>query len=536
MKLNRMGNLSGKASVAFFLVFAIALTFISRDAVSTMVQSWQQEEYSHGYLIPLLSLVMFLNRGAKATFTPRTAWAGTLIVTLGILAQFGVQFAGINGVSPELYLVSFIGMIALFWGTQSLRVWAAPLALLFFCAPLPKFMFYTLSFDMQMLSSSLGTKILMLLDVPVFQDGNIIDLGGYQLQVAEACSGIRYLFPLMGLSFLLATMYKTTFWKRALVFVSAIPIAIFMNGLRIAVIGITVDRWGQAMAEGLLHEFEGWIVFAGCTVLLLLEVTLLQKFGNRGSLNFDDLRIPSLKNVPAPALGTSTWVCATVLCASVTISIILPPFLENYLKPIPLQQPMASFPLQLGDWAGQPQTMDAKSQAILGTSEYFIGDYTHNNEPTVNIYMLYYPQQDSTSNQAIHSPSICVPAGGWTVDQKTISPLILDKAQQLTVNKMLISKGREKEIVYYWFVQDGTPVWSPNLSKFVQIRNAITTGRTDGAMIRIVTRVSDNETEQAAEQRMLAFMNNALPVANAFLFPQSIGAVAPHATDNAPKD
>ena len=360
----------------------------------------------------------------------------------------------------------------------------------------------------------------MLIDVPVYQDGNIIDLGGYQLEVAEACNGIRYLFPLLGLSFLLATLYRTSFWKRALVFVSAIPITIFMNGLRISIIGITVDHWGRLMAEGLLHEFEGWIVFAGCTAVLMLEVTLLQKFGDKGTLNFDDLRLPSLKNVPLPALGKPTWFCAALLFAAMVVSVLLPPFLENHLRPIPLQQPMASFPLQLGDWTGQPENLDTRSLAILGTNDYFIGDYTQANSPTVNLYMLYYPQQDSTSNQAIHSPSICVPAGGWNIDQKTIKTVTLDNGQQLTVNKMLVSKMQAKQIVYYWFVQDGTPVWDPNLSKLVQIKNAVTTGHTNGAMLRVVTAQTAEETEMATEQRMIAFMNVTLPIANQFMFPK----------------
>lgn len=104
--------------------------------------------------------------------------------------------------------------------------------------------------------------------IPVFLEGNIIDLGVYQLQVVEACSGLRYLFPLMSLGFIAAYFYQAAFWKRAIVFLMTIPITILMNSFRIGVIGVMVDNWGISMAEGFLHDFEGWIIFMACAAIL----------------------------------------------------------------------------------------------------------------------------------------------------------------------------------------------------------------------------------------------------------------------------
>ena len=108
-----------------------------------------------------------------------------------------------------------------------------------------------------------------LFGISVFAEGNVIDLGGYKLQVAEACDGLRYLFPLMTLGLLMAYFFKAPLWKRVVLFVSSIPITIFMNSLRIGTIGVMVEHWGTRMAEGFLHDFQGWAVFMVSAALLL---------------------------------------------------------------------------------------------------------------------------------------------------------------------------------------------------------------------------------------------------------------------------
>ena len=104
--------------------------------------------------------------------------------------------------------------------------------------------------------------------MPVFLDGNVIDLGVYKLMVAEACSGLRYLFPIMSFTYVFAVLYRGPRWHKAVLLLSAVPIAVLMNSFRIGVIGILVDRYGIAQAEGFLHVFEGWVVFLTCIGIL----------------------------------------------------------------------------------------------------------------------------------------------------------------------------------------------------------------------------------------------------------------------------
>ena len=162
-----------------------------------------------------------------------------------------------------------------------------------FAIPLPYFIDSELSFRLQLISSQLGVFFIRLFGVPVYLTGNVIDLGNYKLQVAEACSGLRYLYPLLSLGFLAAYLFQAPFWQRALVFLSTIPITIVMNSLRIGMVGVFVDRWGTAQAEGLLHFFEGWVIFIACAAILAAEIWLLAWLGS-GKRFFQVFGLPTI--------------------------------------------------------------------------------------------------------------------------------------------------------------------------------------------------------------------------------------------------
>ena len=146
--------------------------------------------------------------------------------------------------------LALIGIVLSIGGTSLLRVTFIPIAFLVFAIPLPYFIDTELSFRLQLISSELGVFFIRMFGVPVYLTGNVIDFGNYKLQVVEACSGLRYLYPLLSLGFLAAYLFQAPFWQRTLVFLSAIPITIVMNSFRIAMVGLLVDRWGTAQAEG----------------------------------------------------------------------------------------------------------------------------------------------------------------------------------------------------------------------------------------------------------------------------------------------
>ena len=100
--------------------------------------------------------------------------------------------------------------------------WPAVLHLVFML-PLPQFLYWRVNTGLQFLSSELGVSFVRLMDMPVFLDGNVIDLGVYKLMVAEACSGLRYLFPIMSFSYVFAVLYTGPRWHKIVLLLSAVP-------------------------------------------------------------------------------------------------------------------------------------------------------------------------------------------------------------------------------------------------------------------------------------------------------------------------
>jgi exosortase len=156
------------------------------------------------------------------------------------------------------------------------RDWPS-LAYLLTAIPLPVFFYNALSSQLQLWSSALGVGVLQLIGVTAFREGNVIDLGPVQLQVAEACSGIRYLFPLTSLALLCAYFYRDRMWKRMVLVLSALPISVLVNGLRIGIVGILVEWYGPQAAEGFLHLFEGWVLFLFTLTMLVAEMWALSR-------------------------------------------------------------------------------------------------------------------------------------------------------------------------------------------------------------------------------------------------------------------
>ena len=200
--------------VARFTIIALILGMFGLywKGILSLFSAWQRPEYSHGYIIPIIALIIALKRysAPKSGAAPPKVWLGGLIITLGVILGVFGRMVGINDIITYGLLLSVVGVTTLVLGPlTSLRMWPAYVYLAFML-PLPNFIYWPLSIKLQFLSSKIGVAFIDIMNIPVYLEGNIIDLGNYQLQVAEACSGLRYLFPLASFSFLFATLVGRT--------------------------------------------------------------------------------------------------------------------------------------------------------------------------------------------------------------------------------------------------------------------------------------------------------------------------------------
>ena len=493
-----------------FAVVVLLLGFIYWEGLKELVKVWDtKEEYSYGYMIPFISLFLLWQKKdeiEKIDF--ESSWTGLVIVVIGFLLFVLGNLSTLFLVVQYSMLVVIVGIVLAYTGWRGFKVIAVPFLFLAFMIPLPQFFFVNLSTSLQFVSSDIGVWVIRLFGISVFLEGNVIDLGSMKLQVVEACSGLRYLFPLMTLGFMAAYFFKAALWKRALVFLSTIPITVLMNSFRIGLIGVTVEYWGKEMAEGFLHDFEGWAVFMACTSVLVGEMWLLSRIGkNRLPLReVFGLELPA--HTPVDAQVNARTLPKSYLAAVVVVVVVavIAHFIPDRVEVSPQRKTFAEFPAEIGKWKGKDERLEQIYLDKLKLDDYLLVDFAEEPGKQINFYVAYYASQ--RKGESAHSPRTCVPGGGW--EMSGLADFVVENVtvngHPLVVNRAVIQMGEQKQVMYYWFQQRGRVITNEYLVKWFIFWDALTRNRTDGALIRLVAPVMPGEDVAVADNRIQKFI------------------------------
>ncbi|QWF71772.1 VPLPA-CTERM-specific exosortase XrtD [Methylomonas paludis] len=517
-----------------WLLWGIALVLLGlvfRVGIEEMVDVWfNVEEYSHGFFIPCISIYFLWLR--RSEFHPvsgfKDSLAGLGLLLLGLLIFVPGSLAALYALEQYAFLIAFTGLFGVVFGVRGLRIAAIPLLFMVFMVPFPAFIISTISSKLQLISSWFGVEFIRACNIMVYLEGNVIDLGVYKLQVVDACSGLRYLFPLASLAFLCAYLFHGPLWQKWLIFLSSAPLTIFMNSFRIGVIGVLVNSWGTEMAEGFLHDFEGWAVFLLCMVLLFIEMWIFSRIsGNKVPIN-ELVQIPDNWS-GAPAAPSGPIVLNRSFYAVLLLLLLAAGVSENFKGRgddiIPQRKAYINFPNQVGNWQGKNDYLGQDYLDQLKLTDYVIMNYAQpQTRNGVNFYAAYY--QSQRKGATIHSPRSCIPGGGWQISQirEVDFPALSLDGQTLKLNRAIIEKDETRQLVYFWFAQRGRDITNEYLAKWYLIYDAITMNRTDGSLIRIITNIDRIEGEEAAEQRLQVFLKDILPVLPPFVPGQNIVA------------
>lgn len=499
-----------------------AASWVFREAALGLWQAWTtQEQYSHGVLIPLLAVFLaWQRRRDLLELQARPSWTGALVVlvalTLNLLGQLGSTFA----LQQYALVLSLVGLIVALRGWRTARMLWPSLLILLFMVPLPNFLLNNISAQLQLISSQIGVWFIRSFGISVFVEGNVIDLGAYKLQVAEACDGLRYLFPLMTLGFIMAYFFRVSMWKRVVLFASTVPLTILMNSFRIGTIGVMVEHWGVRMAEGFLHDFQGWAVFMASGAILVVEMMLLSRLGpHRQSwrqtfgIDFGPDAAPIRPPLAVARMPASLGVCAGLVLTFVAVQLST----VQQSNEIPAREQFFSFPNTLGAWGGKRDVMEQVYLDELKLDDYIMANFVRRDRDLVNFYVAWYDSQ--RSGQSAHSPRACLPGGGWRITELTDVQLadIRIGSQPLRVNRAQIQLGTQKQIAYYWFQQRGRVITNEYLVKWYLFWDALTRQRTDGALIRLITPLRQGETVESADARLVEFANEIAPRLNRYI-------------------
>lgn len=512
-----------KIPIVAWVLFSLAVLSLLPTfyhGLSQMYESWiDVPEYGHGIFLPFLTaFLIYTQRDALEKAQFKGSWIGFLLLLLGLF------FALVGSLSTYVFLVQYgcvlvvTGLILSYTGLAVLPQLFIAIVILFLMVPLPQFIFLSLSSHLQLISSQLGVLVIELFQIPVYLEGNVIDLGAMRLQVVEACSGLRYLFPLMSVGFICAAFFNAPLWQRVVVFLATIPITVFMNSFRIGVIGVTVEYWGKGMAEGFLHDFEGWVIFMSAFALLLFLMWMLNRFGR--NLSWQSafvIEMPSARDEGAEADVRKTplsFYAAVLVCFSA--------FAYSQFKPEriyiePSRESFHTFPVFIDDWVGSNQALAPNILEELQLDDYIMADYINSQKERINFYAAYYASQHHRS--FVHSPERCLPGGGWQIVSNEVVdlPNISQDGPLLKVNRTVIQRGKQKRLVYYWFKQRDRILTNDKQIKLYLFVDSVQKNRSDGSLLRVITEIGNQESDTDADQRLQVFLDLIYPNINRFI-------------------
>jgi len=480
------------------------------DGLAEMVRLWAgSEQYKHGFFVPVIALFLMWQKRDRLSRMPfEGAWTGNVVVVLGILLFVLGELSSLYVIVQYAFLVTLFGVVLALAGWRIVREIWAPLLFLVFMIPLPPFLYNGLAQQLQLISSNLGVFVIRLFGISVYLEGNVIDLGTYKLQVAEACSGIRYLFALTSMAFLCAYLFSGAVWKRAVIFLSSAPISIALNSLRIGTIGVLVEHRGTSMADGFLHEFESLTSFVAGMFLLFLEMAILARIGTRKEKLGELFRLGEPGAVQRVTevrrqRFSSPYIAAVVLLVG---AVAVTGLLAERTEIQPGRESFAGFPSDVGKWHGRRERLEQIYLDSLKLDDYIIADYVDGSGNAVNFYVAYYASQ--RKGQSAHSPRSCLPGGGWKIADLTRRPVagVAVAGRPVRVNRVVIRMGEVQQLVYYWFQQRSRNMTSEYLVKWYLFWDALTRNRTDGALIRLTTLVRPGEELSAADERLTGFL------------------------------
>lgn len=485
---------------AIAFLYAPVLVKLGRDW-------WSDENYSHGLLVPIV--IAFIVWGQKEQILANVTrpWSGLAWVGIGVAIL--MLFAGVLGAelfTQRMSLVLMLAAITLyFFGRKVVGVVAVPFVLFLLAIPIPQILFNRIAIPLQMWASKMAVWGIRLFGIPTVRKGNVIDIlpdGAVQaisLEVAGACSGIRSLMTLVTLALILtyftrrrdgggfANLDRWDVVRAILLMIAAFPVAVLTNSARVASTGILTFYYGKLAVAPAIHETSGWLVFVIALGLLIsMNVLLKRVLPNGGDRIQDpDTRLPHQLSV--------SYAAAIPLLIALVAGGVAVNWLANREEAVTQRQVLSDLPSELGTWRqrGSEIKFSAAVEEVIRTSDYTMREYTAADGRVANIYVGYYATQ--RTGATYHSPQNCLPGAGWVLSDPQVVTVTTPQGRTFLANRYIIENGIYREVMLYWYQGRGRIEPSEYRDKLYTILDSVVRRRSDGAMVRVMTDVGQDE-------------------------------------------
>lgn len=474
---------------------------------------WIDENYSHGLLVPfVIAYIIWSEFDELKNAFEKPRFGTGLIVVIGaiILLFLGILSAEIFSQRISFVLMLF-GLVICFFGTKILQLLVVPFVLLLLSIPIPQIIFNKIAFPLQIWASQAAVWGIRLFEVPTVRKGNVIEIlpkGATEiiaLEVVEACSGIRSLMTLVTLALILGYFTREKqhgtnegwrgffknfdVWRTIILMFSAIPIAVLTNAARVTATGVLTYYYGQQATESSWHDLSGWLVYVAALVLLIAVNFVLKKIQN-SKFKIQNESLNKTENINADTFAsTKIFVLIGVLFVS---GIFIHWFEQRGEAPVE-RKSLTEMPQVLGDWKqkGNEIRFDEQTESVLRVSDYTMREYLAPNGRLANIYVGYYASQ--RTGATYHSPQNCLPGAGWVMREPEIIEIKTPDGKTFNANRYIIENGIYKEVMIYWYQGRGRIEANEYRDKINTVWDSVLRRRSDGAMVRVMTSVGNDE-------------------------------------------
>lgn len=501
------GQTDSKAETMGTVAIVAAVGVLYAGVLLKLFTDWYQDEnYSHGLLIPfVIGLIVWFGwdelKNAQDAPRPNTG-IGIILFAL-LMLIFGTL--GAELFSQRISLILMVaGLVIYLYGIKVLRLLMIPLVLFLLAIPIPQIIFNKIAFPLQLLASRIAVWAIRLIGIPGVRSGNVIDIlpaGSTQtiaLEVVEACSGIRSLMTLVSLALILVIFTRggrtasilrfsrNDMLRAVFLMIAAVPIAVLTNSFRVTATAVGAYYYGKQATGPFWHDFSGWAVYA-VALLLLFSANIGLK--------------ALLPDSPLPPGSPPTMIegrpsnsrrkirlAAFIAAAALTVN-----WFAFRTEAVPPRMPLSELGPVLGNWhqRGGEIKFSESTEKILRASDYTMREFVRTDGRVGNIYVGFFASQ--RTGTTIHSPQNCLPGAGWVLSDRrsvTISP---PGQEPFEATRYLIESGIYKEVMIYWYQGRGRTASDEFRAKFDTVIDSIVSRRSDGAIVRVMTSVGNDE-------------------------------------------
>lgn len=407
---------------------------------------------------PAAALLFWVRRKRFREMQPRGHWVGLVLMLVAVGMFFGSGFVGMDVMFYASPIVALVGAAVCLVGVDLLTKFPAALIALLFMVPVPAIASRLISVPLQQLSAVISEQALYLFGADVERTGNLLTVAGYDLNVAEACSGIRSISALMLLVYVSSFARPLNAPTRGLLLLLAPVIAVTTNIFRILVTAVPY-QFDMAGVGEIAHEVMGWFTFALAVLLCI---------GIESVLRWAELPVGKAMNLVTRPAARPPWAAQRALASAGVGVLVMGVLLGFTYAPAAMRnadqyhaevrRAVESIPMHLGEWEAFPQELPQEAVEMLTPNAVHSVRYVHPDSGrtfSANIIQVY-----TARNMQKHTPPVCYPAHGWR--QQSVAPANFDlgsgqslETRRYTFRRSLRDGLAQIEVVHFFVLPEG---------------------------------------------------------------------------------